>query len=170
MDQITNQLIKEKTTVPPYGTLAGELPKDFTDQMSQDLKEALHIRECGPGPDIDAIRWAYDRIKSNQQIIFGEHVRAWPQIMLDRLKAMLPENQLSPTRVDCKDCKFHYVKHPSISPICTNDFVNQNNSAFQLTKSKTLCLGEFCMVARCTGYCGYDGRFFEKKNNEINFK
>lgn len=162
MDKITDQLIKDKTTAPAYGTLAGELPKEFTDQMGQDLKEALHIRECGPEPDIDAIRWAYHRIKSNQQIIFGVHVRAEPEIMLDRLKAMLPENQSSPPRVDCNDCKFRYVKHPSISPICTNNFVNQNNSAFQLTKSKTLCLGEFCTVARTIGYCGYEGRFFEK--------
>nr|SPS04988.1 protein of unknown function [Candidatus Nitrotoga fabula] len=154
--------IKKQTTAPEWGTLPGELPKEFTDQMGKDLKDALHVRECGPGPDIEAIRWAYDKIKSNQQIIFGIHVRAEPQIMLDRLKAMLPENQTSPPRMDCKDCKFHYMAHPDIPPVCRNEFVNKDNNLFNLTKSETSRFGKPCTVSRCIGYCGPEGKFFEK--------
>lgn len=85
-----DQSIKNQTTPPEYGTLAGELPKEFTDQMSKDLREALHVGECDPGPDIEAIKWAHQLISVNWVYIFGTGApRKDATQMLRRLLAML---------------------------------------------------------------------------------
>lgn len=85
--------IKNQTTAPEWGTLAGELPKEFTDQIGKDLKDALHVRECGPGPDIEAIQWAYEKLSSNRRFLFGYEEKPEIAIMMDRLKSMLQEYQ-----------------------------------------------------------------------------
>nr|SPS05528.1 protein of unknown function [Candidatus Nitrotoga fabula] len=83
--------IKKQTTAPEWGTLAGELPKEFTDKIGEDLKDALHVRGCGTGIDIDAIQWAYGMLWSNRQFLFGYEIKPEIVQMMDRLKSMLKE-------------------------------------------------------------------------------
>lgn len=95
--------IKDQTTVPEWGTLAGELPKEFTDQMGEDLKEALHARECGPEPDIEAIYWAHGLISANWDLIYGTGTpRPAALQMLHRLAAMLPEKRNTHPECDAR--------------------------------------------------------------------
>lgn len=95
--------IKDQTTVPEWGTLAGELPKGFTDQMGEDLKEALHARECGPEPDIEAIYWAHGLISANWDLIYGTRTpRPAALQMLHRLAAMLPEKRNTHPECDAR--------------------------------------------------------------------
>lgn len=85
--------IKDQTTAPEWGTLAGELPKEFTAQMGKDLKDALHARECGSPPDIEAIQWAHGILWSNRQFLFGYEIKPETVQMLDRLMSMIKKNQ-----------------------------------------------------------------------------
>lgn len=85
-----DQLIKDKTTAPPYGTLAGELPKKSLNEISQQLDDMHHTLACGSCKklDIEALRWAYECLHVNRYYLFG-HNAAGRHEMLDRLKAML---------------------------------------------------------------------------------
>lgn len=86
--------IKNQTAAPEWGTLAGELPKEFTDQIGEDLKDALHVRECGPGPDIAAIRWAHTLLSISFDLFYDTApTREIALQMLNRLGAMLPKDQ-----------------------------------------------------------------------------
>lgn len=53
MDPITNQLIKDKTTVPGYGTLAGDLPKESLNEIGQQLKDIHHTLACETCKNLD---------------------------------------------------------------------------------------------------------------------
>ena len=93
MDQITNQLIKEKTTAPAYGTLAGELPKESLNEISQQLENMHHTITCDETCkklDTEAIHWAHNRLLANWAYLFGKAPRKDAMQMMDRLKAMLP--------------------------------------------------------------------------------
>lgn len=92
MDPITDQLIKDKTTAPKYGTLAGELPKESLNEIGQQLKEMHCTLACESCKKLDteAIQWAYNRLQANWTYLFGKATRGDEKQMLDRLKAMLP--------------------------------------------------------------------------------
>lgn len=85
-----DQSIKNQTTAPAYGTLAGELPKESLNEISQQLEDMHHTIACGSSKklDIDAIRWAYECLYVNRYYLFG-YSAAGKHEMLDRLKAML---------------------------------------------------------------------------------
>ena len=82
--------IENQTTPPPYGTLAGELPKKSLNEISQQLDDMHHTLACGSCKklDIEALRWAYECLHVNRYYLFG-HNAAGRHEMLDRLKAML---------------------------------------------------------------------------------
>lgn len=91
MDPITNQLIKDKTTVPEYGTLAGDLPKESLNEIGQQLKDMHHTIACESCKklDIEAIRWVHSMLTASWQYLFGQSPRQYEKQMLDRLRAML---------------------------------------------------------------------------------